>query len=299
MAKKRISKWKSKIKGAAEKERRNSNARGYLSLPEGIKKFKPAHGKTEVFDILPYIVSNPRHLNRDEEENIALVGEQWYRSPFKMHRDIGENKETVVCPTSFGKKCPICDDFNAQNKSREDYERLKHLKAKSRSLFAVVPKGHKEWEEDIHVMDMSDYLFYDLFDKELKEDEEYYGFLDLEDGYSIKVRWDSSSMNKKDFYAEAGRIDFKKREDDYKEEILKRVPKLDDLLIVLSYADLEALYLGMDIAVDEDVEEPEEVETVEEPVRKKKTVEKEEPEEESTDEEVIEEPDDLDQIFKK
>ena len=154
------------------------------------------------------------------------------------------------------------------------------MKQSMRVLYVVVPLNSKKHEPEPHIWDMSWWLFQDLLNDELEEDDDYEVFPDLEEGLTLKIRFDSKTIGKSQAFAEASRIDFEERDEQYTEEILEDVPSLDEVFAVLSYKELSAKFFEME---DEEVEEveknPEEEEEEDPPRRKRKTVKKEEPEE--------------------
>jgi hypothetical protein len=286
MAKKRQSKFKGKVNRNVETQETASSSYGYLILPKGVNMYKPDPGGRVRLDVMPYIVSDKKHLDRDEEYEIAIPGEPWYKKPYKVHKNIGPNDESVVCPRTFGKPCPICEHRLQLTKEGEtDKEALKALAAKDRNLYVVIPLGHKDYDETPHIMDISWWLFQDLLNDELEEDESNEVFPDLEEGKTLKIRWDSKKIDKGQPYAEVSRIDFVDREEAYDESIMDEVPDLDKVLKVLPYKELEALFFDEDIDDDDEVDEDfDEVDEDEIPKRKKKTTRKVKEEDDDDDE---------------
>ncbi|MCK9457302.1 MAG: hypothetical protein M0R31_08420, partial [Candidatus Riflebacteria bacterium] len=111
MVKKRDKSKKRRFKGAvsrnAAKQSRGAQY-GHLNLPKGISVFREEPKTRVSLDILPYTVTDANHPDRDDEYAIASPGELWYKRPYWLHRNIGASNESVVCPTSVGKPCPIC-----------------------------------------------------------------------------------------------------------------------------------------------------------------------------------------------
>lgn len=275
MTKQKRSKFRGKTAANAKQQKQQESNYGYLMLPRNVSIFQPEPGKRHRFDILPYIVTDPNHPDRDDNLGIAQVGDLWYKRPFKIHRNIGGDNNTVVCLTSIGKKCPICEYRAKMFKEGAAKEDTDALKPSSRNLYIVIPEG----SEDIHIWDVSQYLFQNLLNDELEENEEYEVFPDLEEGLTLKVRFDSSTIGSSKPFAEASRIDFEERDAAYEESILDEVPDLDNVLKVYSYSQLEAMFLEID--------EPEEVPEDDEPEetiptrRKKKVIEDDEEDEEN------------------
>jgi len=271
--------FRDKIRKTAEKAKNETTGFGYLDLPHGIPIFSPKPGSRVLIDILPYQVTVEKHPDRDDENEIAVPGTYWYRRPFKIHRNIGPEKSTVICPTSFGKKCPICEYRAKLFREGAEKSETDVLKTSKRILYVIIPIGNKDFDEKIHIWDMSHYLFQDLLDDELNEDPDMAAFPDLEEGYTLKIRFDSDSFGGGKPFAKASRIDFLERDAVYEDDILSKVPKLDEILHEISYDELTKLFFELD---DDDVkqlkeeqEEPEE----EKLVRRRKSVIKEEIEE--------------------
>lgn len=281
-------------------EKQNSEGRsyGYLNLPKEVGLFKESKGRI-VLDILPYEITNKAHADLDPEVGIE-VGTLWYRSPFKVHRDIGAGDgETVVCPTTFGLPCPICEYRKKRMAEGADKEEIKALSTSKRSLYVVVPQSGENAGK-ICIWNTPDYFVQELINKELEENEEFATFPDLEEGYSLKFRFDEETFAGTKYYRPS-RLDFEEREP-IDEVILKDVPKLDECLKVLSYKELTSLLfqIGSDEIEDGDVENEEEEEKL---PRKKKIItmpqeieeEEEEEEEDEEDEEYEEEEEEEDE----
>jgi len=256
MAKKKKSSFKGKVNRNVSKQKSNARSFGYLNLPEDMKMFKEQIDERVYLDIIPYIVSDEHHMDREEDYDIATPGEIWYKKPYKIHRNIGPNNEAVVCPTTFGKRCPICEYRQKLFKDGADKELTRALNTSLRNLYIVIPIGHKKYEEVPHIWDISQHNFQNLLNKELDEDEDYETFPGLEDGLTLKIRFDEASVATTKF-AEATRIDFKERDEAYGEEILEDVPDLDTLLKVHSYKELETMLYEYDEVDDEDEDEKE------------------------------------------
>lgn len=280
--KKRSTKKKSKFRDAvvrnSKKQKSQGSQFGYLKLPKNINIFKESVGRISL-DILPYVVKDPRHPDRDEDLEIAVPGSLWYKRPFKIHRSIGPEETTVICPTSVGKKCPICDYAIKLKREGADPEELRALKPSRRNLYYVVPINHKEYDEKPHIWDISQYLFQDKLNEEITEDEDLAVFPDLEEGLTLRLRFSESHFGKNTF-AEISRIDFVEREGSYDEEDIEKLPSLDDVLDIKSYDELESLFFGFETDAEEESEEEEEPEEVNFRKRKRKIVEEEEEEDE-------------------
>ena len=247
MKKKKIS-FADKVRANIEKQKSQKSQYGYLKLLKGVNVFKEEPGSRVKLDILPYVVTDPNHPDRDDELGIAVPGALWYKRPFKLHRNIGYNNMPLVCPTSIGKRCPICEYKQRLLKEGKDWrdDSVKALKTYLRNLYIVVPLDNKNYEERPYVWDISDHLFQNKLSIELEENPEYANFPDLEDGYTLRIRFTEEQFGKNKF-ADTSRIDFEKREKKYDKSILDKVPNLDEVLVVLPYEQIEAKFFDSEM----------------------------------------------------
>lgn len=296
MAKKsfKMPNYKKAVAANTEKQRSAASTYGYLKLPKGVGLFKERKGRIQL-DVIPYPITNEKHADICSDAGIE-VGVLWYKSPFKVHRDIGAGDgQTVVCPTTVGLPCPICEYRNRRAKEGADRDELKALKTSSRNLYAVIPRKDKEMDETIHIWNTSQFFVQDAINNELEEDEELYEFPDLENGYRLNIRFDEESFMGNKYYRPS-RIDFDDR-DPLPPSILDNVPKLDDCLAILSYAELSAMLFQIDTD-DVEIEDDCEVEETR-PRRRRKSVVVEEDENEEMEEQEDFEEDENEEIEEK
>jgi len=244
----RKSSFRDKVANNSHKQKTQGAAYGYLQIPKGVDIFKEEPSSRVSLDFLPYEVASEKHMDRDDPLGIAVPGELWYKRPFLIHRNIGGGNDVVVCPTSIGKKCPICEYRSKLFKDGASKEETDALKISRRNLYVVVPIEHKEYEEKPHIWDISQYLFQDMLNDEIEDDPENAIFPDLEDGLTLRIRFSEGVIGSNKF-AETSRIDFKKRKEGYGEKILKKVPNLDECLLIHPYEKLERMFLELE---DED-----------------------------------------------
>lgn len=285
-----MAKLKSSFRGKTKKNaesRKRGNSFSYLKLPDGVEVFSPEADSKIDMDIMPYLVTDKKHPDKDVEAEIAIAGTYWYKRPFKTHRSIGAEPRSYVCPTTFGKKCPICDYREKLRKEDGDEDEIKTLKTSERNLYAIIIKGKKEKKDaKIYLFDASDFLFQEKFEEQLSDDDKFEIFPDHKEGFTLRVRFVENSFGGNKF-AEPSRFDFVDRDKQYTDAILDRIPQLDDCLEVLSYEDLKAKFLEtIDIDDDEDEDEEED----EKPKRKSsKLIKKQKPEPEEDEEDDEEE----------
>jgi len=264
------SSFKDKIAQDVHRQQSAGSSYGYLSLPRNVSVFTPEPGSRVTLDIIPYRVTSERHPDRDDKMEIAMPGTLWYKRPFKIHRNVGSANESLVCLSTFGKKCPICEYRAKRLKEGADKEETDVMKPSLRNLYVVVPIGHKKFKETLHIFDMSQYLFQNLLNDELEENPDNAIFPELEGGLSLKIRFDSTVIGKSQPFAEASRIDFIEREEGYEESLLQTVPNLDDMLQELSYAELQARFLELPTEEDGGALQDDDEDTPPAPVRTRK-----------------------------
>lgn len=260
MRDKKRSNFGDKVGRNVQHQKESKKSFGYLNLPKGVPILNLEVDTPRLdIDIIPYTVTDSRHPDQDTEYDIATEGSLWYRRPFKVHRNVGPDNDTVVCLRSVGRKCPICEYREKRAKEGAEKEELRELYGKSRSLYVVIPLGVKKHEEVPTIWDMSDKLFQEILNDELSISEEDRCFPDLENGrtLTIKLRWKTLGNNS---YPEVRSISFSKR-DPYPEKILDEVPNLDEVLKVLDYETIKAKFFEEELGgslreIDEEKEPP-------------------------------------------
>jgi gp32 DNA binding protein like len=210
---------------------------GYLILDKRVTFFNPKAGDFEL-DFIPY-------------ENADGDLEAYRR--FKVHSNIGIDDNKYVCPTSIGKPCPICDERKQMAKSKSgDSEIIKALNPKERMLFQCIDLLDKR-DDSVQLYDASFHAFGKQLLKAIDTAENstssrkrslpHAGFAELEGGQTLMVTMEESAKIKNFF--NATRIDAENRAP-YGDEILDDVLNLDNVLKILGYEELEAIFLELD-----------------------------------------------------
>lgn len=249
-------------------DRESSDGVHYLNLPEDHEFYKVTKGRNN-FSVLPYEVTVDNH----PEVN---AGELWYERILWIHYNVGSDEKTEICPLkTFKNPCPICERRMELMKDPDASEDdINDLKPKEREMFNV-----RNEEDEIQLLFLSYHNFGKLLEEDIREEEEYGGFADLEDGHSLSVRFKMESFggNK---YLKASKIDFKSRKD-FKESILENVLDLDAIMIPKSY---DALYNEFwDVEKEDKTEKKERDEKEEETPEKKTSNRKERQEKKETE----------------
>jgi len=215
-------------------EKNKSFSGRHLVLPDGVSLFKPAKGVNQI-DILPYMVKVNHHPD-------VKAGEPWYVRRYFTHKNVGPEEITVVCPTTIGKRCPICEEHSRLDKDESaDDETVKGLKKKVRELFNVF--DIKNPDAGIQIFDISTFFFGDLLDTHIRTGEmQKLTFWECQNGSTLKVTMEETDY--KDTY-KAKIIDFVARED-YDDSVLEQTYDLDSMLVCPTYEELQKLFLGLD-----------------------------------------------------
>lgn len=222
-----------------------------IRLPEGFSFFQvKSKGKKTVFklDFFPYRVGKGNPW--------ADEGEVHFERTFWVHRRIGIDPSTYVCPRkTAGQRCPICEDVDRKRDDESvDADSLKALLPKERQLWIV--RDVEEGEDSYSLWDYSYHLFGKQLDNRIKdadEEDEYEFFASLKGGQTLRVGFSEESYGGGKYY-ECSSIDFKSRED-LPASLLDEMPCLDDLLVIRPYDELQAIYLGEDLKDKDDEEE--------------------------------------------
>ena len=154
---------------------------------------------------------------------------------------IGANKETFVCLTTFGKKCPICEHRAKRVKDGDaEDDELKALKPSLRNLYVVVPLNSKDYEKKPHIWDISQYLFQDKLNEELEEENEktLYSLILMKGLLSRFVSARNSLVRISTLPPE---LILRNVKSHIRKKDLKDVPNLDEILQVLTYNELEQI----------------------------------------------------------
>ena len=266
MSEKKIRLGKKVAKNIANKDKGAGG--GFLKLPGDTKIFKEKPDSKVLLDIMPYEVTDTNHMDKDED-SYPGKGDIWWRRPLKVHYGVGVNNQKIICPTTFGKPCPICEYMRQEELEKDEYTALR---PRNRIIYAVIPIDNKDHDEEVHIWEISYKNFQERLELEMEDDPETLGeFPNLEGGYTLRVKFTKQTMGKTT-YAEASKIDFEEREEDYDESILEDVPNLDDIIVVNSYEEIYQTFYGEAMNEDETAEAEDEEEKPKKKVsRKKKT----------------------------
>lgn len=231
------------------KERESMSGGTTLNVSSETSFFSLTNTNDRRIDILPYRVK--------EGNPFAKAGDLHFERTFYAHRGIGAEQNTYVCPSRTAKKpCPICEHVSElQRDPDSDVELIKSLLPKERQLWNVIDLAQPD--KGIQIWDISFHLFGKRLDLEINksdEDEDYEFFADLKDGQTLKLGVVGESFLGRSFY-KVETVGFKSRRKPYDESILDDVYNLDEILAVLDYDKLKAIFLQTESEDDVDKKE--------------------------------------------
>lgn len=224
----------------------------YFSLPKDVDLWEPDKAGSYKIDFVPYLVSIDNHPDRRGDKTV--VGDMWWRYPYSIHDRIGPSQESVICPASFGKACPICEEqMRLKGPAGVNYETnrtaIQAINAKRQVAYPILSM---EDPSRFSVFSYSNFKFGDPLDVELDgvlKDAPGPFFDVTDEGKTIKVRFGDDEFQGRKFL-KANRFDFEPRKplveqidgkwDD--EDFLHGVPCLDKIFIVHEYDYLKKLF---------------------------------------------------------
>lgn len=277
-----------------QKAKEGGKTGGVSYLNSNLRQYR-FHEKKNRLSIIPFEVSR---ANADGVE----VGELWYKAQVKVHTQVGVNKQMIICPKMFNKKCPICEmeqELSEQGAEWDSKER-QALRAKTRELYNVINMDKPE--DGIQILEAAYNTFGKKLDAEVEDDEANGAFPDPDEGLIVVARGVKASFAGRD-YIDIDKITFEER-DALDDETMSEAVDLHAALKVLTYDEIVNLINGgeedeapkpkksikskakpVDEDEDEDEDEEEEAETRRPAPRgaKKKAEPEEEPDEDENE----------------
>jgi hypothetical protein len=227
----------------------------YFNLPKGVGLWTPDKAGSYMLDFLPYEISIENHPDRRGDK--VVPGDLWWKFPYAHHERIGPAQDSVVCPASFGKPCPICEEQARLKKNYDaNKDAIRAINAKKQCAYVI---RNPDDADAYAVFAYSMFKFGEILDAELTAvGDDALGFYDTtEEGKTVKVRFVDDSFDGRKFL-KANRIDFESRKpmgfDDKRkdgtpfwndDEIMEAVPCLDKIFIVNDYDALKKLFLQL------------------------------------------------------
>jgi hypothetical protein len=260
-----------------------------INRPDGMGYFKiESKPGIHKIDILPYIAGKGNEC--------CDKGKVWYERTYFIHRNVGPQKDTYVCPArSFNKRCPICEERtkmeqkHAGKDKKVRAELLRPYNTSERQIFLVREYDKNGQPGPMLFWEISNYAFGRLLDQRVKNDEDARGkfFYPTKDGKTLTLSVEEKAMGDGTFPSVSA-IDFepRKKEHRFGEEILEEAPCLDDMLKEVDYKTLKKAWNAAAVE-DEDDDKDEEDEDLgeddDEPKKKSKKKSKKDEEDDDDD----------------
>jgi len=205
-------------------------------------KARPTKNEPHIIDIIPFVAGDNFPL--DGGRKVVKKDEDAYVLNIAVHSNIGALKEMVVClAKNYGKSCPICEDFDKRSREGEEWETLKAISPKDRSIYNVLVMTDAKTEaKGVQIWEVS----YRQSEKNIlaiAKNPRGGGYIpfqhpDGDTGQSIAFEVDD------DTYWTPRGFKFVKRDYDIPDEILDKTYCLDELIQVLSYNTIKSKYFG-------------------------------------------------------
>ena len=245
----------------------NNESKEYLiqaNLAKGSTLWFPKKDKPEEVEmrIVDFMVT--------KEDNVAgdPVGKFTAMRHFKVH--YLPNKEIVVCPTSYGKPCPLCEYYNdhydeAKANQKHPANRLKAKKITMFNAFVKIASPDGKTKTVPRVVRGSSFFLITALNKALSEEVQFnptkentiYAYSDLELGYWVGARFGMASAvaGNSDKYMQLLKADlrWKEKPTPIDEKLFGYITDLDALIPDAPSYDALRKLIGID-AVREEVE---------------------------------------------
>lgn len=233
-----------------EDAKKKSGGRKGQWFKEGVVDWAPKKKGVYAIDVLGYDITRKKHPDG------KAPGTYWYKTTAIMHHGVGPGSESIVCPTTIGKKCPLHEILLKKQKEFGDWDEMtdaqkkliKDLRGQRFTLMNIKDPENEEKKLKVVVFCMSEGKFWSA-DAGLKAeldaaDEGDLGFFEVigGKGRTLKVRFSEAQVTPQSpTFMQATKIEFKPRKDMDEEKVDKRVYDLDEILHVLSYEEIVEL----------------------------------------------------------
>lgn len=212
-------------------------------LKDDIKKWKCKEGD-HLIDIIPYQIG-ANHPNPKFKE-----GDFTYYFDLFVHRDIGINKEQVVClKETSGKPCPICE-YRTEMMKGDDFDvaESKKLSPKKRTLYNIVCyDSDEEQAKGIQIFNVAWFYVQNHLVPLTKNKRTGANipFTDPDEGKSLSfTRIGMDAQSKFVGHSFVDRCDASGKTYTISDEILDSVYKLEDIISFPTYEEVESILYG-------------------------------------------------------
>lgn len=227
---------------------------------------KPELGTEFFLDIIPFEITDKKHPDyKLLKEEMLTYKEEWmedFKLNLDVHRGVGPEKKQVVCPKrNYGKPCPICEEHDRLMeehgfagtkdgwKKGGKVEAIKNLRPSNRSFFIVRDLNN---EGVMKFFEYSNFWFTKNLEAQVKDERNavrnpkdiLLGDLS-DDGYSIAFKFTPSTFDdEKPGEVKVFKFESRDKGDGYPDDDLFKAPKLDTMVKILSYDQIENILFG-------------------------------------------------------
>jgi hypothetical protein len=204
-----------------------------------LKTWKCKEGE-HIIDIVPFLAGPNHHQVRE--------GEPTYLLDIWVHQKVGMDENDVVClARNYDQPCPICEFINAQrlkkNLDEEAEEALKALNPKRRCLYNIVcSDSTREEDRGVQLWEVAHFLFEKKILSVARNPRGggFVPFSSPNNGKSIYFEREGSGVTNTQYLGHK----FIERQSEITDAILEDAYILDELIIKLSYEEMQEAFLG-------------------------------------------------------
>ncbi len=204
-----------------------------------LKIWKCKEGE-HIIDIIPFLAGATHHQVRE--------GEPTYLLDIWVHQKVGMDENDVVClARNYNEPCPICEYINAQrlkkDLSEDAEEALKTINPKRRCLYNIVcSDSTREEDRGVQLWEVAHFLFEKKILSVAREPRGggFVPFSSPNNGKSIYFEREGSGATNTQYLGHK----FIERQHEITDELLESAYTLDELIIKLSYEEMQEAFLG-------------------------------------------------------
>lgn len=231
-------------------EKPENRYKSYLKIGNATMFKMPENGNV-LMDVIPYRVTSQTYHDYNPNSYIFVKSSPQFSftRSFAVHKKIGAEERSIVCPMSLGLRCPICEEQrvfteNFKNKAKRDEWREKGFSPQYRQLVNFYDLSKADGV--MYVWDVPVSYFLKVILAEIKNDSSYENFAEIENGLTLNVKFRPGEFKDREGkpIPVVKDISFLKRNKDYTLADIDKAYNLDDMLDVLPYEDVSQLFFN-------------------------------------------------------
>lgn len=225
------------LSNVVSKAKEGGKAGGISYLNTNLRRYV-LHEKKNRLSIIPFEVTQAGNFDGIEP------GELWYKASVLVHTQVGVNKQMILCPKMFNKRCPLCEAEAALREQGAEWNDpdCQVLRAKKREVYNVINEDKPE--DGIQLLEASYNVFGKKLDAEIEDDEANGAFPDPDEGLIVVARGVTETFGNHK-YIDIDKITFEER-DALSDEVLNEALDLHKALKIMTYDEIVTLMNGDD-----------------------------------------------------